>query len=417
VETLQSDLPTEPRMDLNPLTAVCAEVQRQLTGLQQSEKQVADELRWYTSLNPQALESDKKNNEAKAEQLQREIQALDQDIRETSAQLGELAPAIGTLFNPLNWFAKDQVDLRRNRSELRAISSQRTALRQSRVAELEATRARIAGTASELDRHRAFDLPRRQGEQSRLRQGIADKTSELAFVADRKQRVDGILSPLVQEMQNLESRKRRAQSDLDSAEELDRRLSSAGNSYEKAMIHEQCERSFGTGSPRKVISERQREVRQLERDYDKARRRVEEVARTAARRIDTVVIDGNNLCYEGNRFIGLAAVETLLPLISRMCEVVVVFDPAIRRLLNTDDSALQKRLAGHAKVHVVASRRMADETVLDLAARSEFTYVLSNDRFGDFNEKSAVKGGRVIRHEIVNGNVFVHDLQLRAAYH
>ena len=182
------------------------------------------------------------------------------------------------------------------------------------------------------------------------------------------------------------------------------------------MIHEKCEQSFGTGNPRKIIGKRQHEVRQLERDYDKARRRVEEVARTAARRIDTVVIDGNNLCYEGNRFIGLAAIEALAPLLSRMCAVVVVFDSAIRSMLNSDDSSLQRRLDGHAKVHVVASRRMADETVLDLANGSEFTYVLSNDRFGEFNEKSAVKGGRVIRHEIVNGNVFVHDLQLRVAF-
>jgi rRNA-processing protein FCF1 len=281
---------------------------------------------------------------------------------------------------------------------------------------LEAARTRITTVASELERHRTFDLPRQQGELARLKEGIAGKTSELALVADRKRRVDEILTPLVQEMQNLESRKRQARSDLDSAEELDRRLSAAPSSYERAMIHEQCERRFGTGSPRKIIGGRQREVRQLERDYNKASRRVEEVARTAARQIDTVVIDGNNLCYEGNRFIGLAAVEALLPSLSRMCAVVVVFDSAIRRLLNTDDSALQGRLASHAKVHVVASRRMADETVLDLASASEFTYVLSNDRFGDFNEKAAVKGGRVIRHEIVNGNVFVHDLQLRAAY-
>ena len=170
-------------MDLNPLTGVCAEIQRQLTGLQQSEKQVAGELHWYTSLNPQARESDKRSNEAKAEQLQRETQALDQDIQGTSARLGELAPAIGTLFNPLNWFAKVQIDLRRHRSKLCAVSSQKTALKESRVTELEATRSRIASAASELERHRTFDLPRRQGEQLKLRQSIADNTSELAFVA------------------------------------------------------------------------------------------------------------------------------------------------------------------------------------------------------------------------------------------
>lgn len=403
-------------MDLNPLTAVCAELQRQLAALQQSEKQVAGELQWYSSFNTRALEDDKRNNEEKAGQLQREIQALDRDIQGTSARLSELARAIGTPLNPWNWFAKDQIDLRRKRAELRAVINQKTEQRRSRVAELEAARTRIATVASELERHRTFDQPRRQGELERLRESIAGKTKELALVADRKRRVDEILTPLVQEMQNLESRKRQAQSALDSAEEFDRRLSVAGSAYERAMIHEQCERRFGTGSPRKIIGERQREVRQLERDYDKARRRVEEVVRTVARRIDTVVIDGNNLCYEGNRFIGLAAIEALLPLLSRMCAVVVVFDSAIRRLLNTDDSALRERLARHAKVkvHVVASRRKADETVLDLASANDFTYVLSNDRFGDFNEKAAVKGGRLIRHEIVNGNVYVHDLQLRA---
>lgn len=143
---------------------------------------------------------------------------------------------------------------------------------------------------------------------------------------------------------------------------------------------------------------------------------MENIGQTAARKIDTIVIDDNNLCYEGSDFIGLSAIETLVPLLSRTCSVIVVFDSAIRKLLNTDDSGIQKRLGSHAKVHIVASGRLADETVLDLASANELTYVLGNDRFGDFNEKSVVKDGRLIQHEIVNGNVFVHDLQIRAAY-
>ena len=101
-----------------------------------------------------------------------------------------------------------------------------------------------------------------------------------------------------------------------------------------------------------------------------------------------------------------------------MYEVVVVFDSnsKIRKLLNTDDYGLHKRLASFAKVHVVAYGQKADETVVKLASANEFIYVLSNDRFGEFNDKSAVKKGRLITHEVVNGNVFVHDLQLQAAY-
>jgi hypothetical protein len=59
---------------------------------------------------------------------------------------------------------------------------------------------------------------------------------------------------------------------------------------------------------------------------------------------------------------------------------------------------------------------MADETILDLAGMNDRAYVISNDRFGDFNEKLVVRHGRLIRHEIVGGNVFIHDLQLRVKF-
>jgi len=286
----------------------------------------------------------------------------------------------------------------------------------TKIKEHEDTLAQIAMEISELERHRTFDLARRQSDLSLIKQSIVGKKNELSVVVDRKRRVDEILTPLMQEMQNLESRKRKAESDIKAAQNFNQQISSAGNTYDRAMIHEQCERSFGDGSPRRIIGERQKEIRQLERDYDKAKRRVEDIARIASRKVDTLVVDGNNLCYESGSFIGLAAIDALLPLVSRICLVIIVFDSAIRRLLNTDDFGLQERLGSHAKVHIVASRRFADETVLDLACANEQTYVLSNDRFGDFNEKSAVKDGRIIRHEIVNGNIFVHDLQLRAAF-
>jgi hypothetical protein len=63
-----------------------------------------------------------------------------------------------------------------------------------------------------------------------------------------------------------------------------------------------------------------------------------------------------------------------------------------------------------------AAGHKADETVLDLVNKNDKAYVLSNDRFGDFNAKHAVRCGRIIRHEIVNGNIFVHDLQIKVAY-
>ena len=404
------------QMNFNPLTETISEMQMQIDGLQRIEKQIADELQWYACVDPWALTEDQRRNEGAADKLQFDIQALDEEIQKNGARIAEIAPAIGTLLNPFNWFSKDQADLRRELDQLPHVGKQKVTQRQSKVKELEETRARIVKVARELQRHWSFDLTERQSELSKIKQIIADRKDELAFVAERKRRVDEVLSPLVQEMQNLESKLCHANSDLEFARGFEWQLSSAANSYERAMIHQQCECNFGEASPRKIVGARQKAIRQLERDYEKARRRVEDVAMKAARKIGTIVIDGNNLCYEGRTFIGLSALRTLLPLLSRLCSVVVVFDSAIRRLLNTDDFGIQKRLGSYAKVHIVASRQMADETVLDLVCGNEFAYVLSNDRFGDFNEKSAVRDGRIIRHEIVSGNVFVHDLQLRAAY-
>lgn len=403
-------------MDVNPLASVCSEIQGRLTEIQQREVQVAAELHWHKTCNPLALESNKRTDEAKAEQLLREVQSIEREVQAISDRLGELAPRIGTLFNPQNWFAKDQIGLRRTRAELRRASRQHNKKKRSLVAELATIQARVTSAASELERYRTFDAAKKQAEHSRLKQDVERTTSELARATERKRQVDDLLAKLAQEMQSLEGRRQTLQSDLDVALGFLSRLSSTDNPYERAMIHQECERRFGEGKPQKIIKERRSEIRQLERDYEKARLRVEETTRTVARRIDTVVVDGNNLCYEGDQFIGLAAVEALLPTLSQICQIVVVFDASIRQLLNADTSFIQGRLADYAKVHVVASRRRADETVLDLASESEFTYVLSNDRFGDFNEKPAIKARRVIRHEIVHGNIFVHDLQLRATY-
>ena len=67
------------------------------------------------------------------------------------------------------------------------------------------------------------------------------------------------------------------------------------------------------------------------------------------------------------------------------------------------------------RVHVVASKQAADQTVLETASPSD-AYVISNDRFRDFTDKPAVSGQRLIRHEIVAGKVLIHDLNLAVAF-
>lgn len=397
----------------NPLTRECAEIQRQIESLMQSQEKAESALQWFASLDESVLAARVVEGEDAAQRIRHGLHSLECDIRQNTEAITAIKPAIRTLFNPRNWFDRDQVALRRQCSGLLANARRNTLLRSEKLSSLEKSQSLAAEVVTELHRYREFDLAKHQEDLRRLQSSLASKREELTVLYERKCRVDEVLAPLVQELQNLQSRISESQSDLSEAEDLDDQLSSASNAYERAMIHEQCQMRFGVGSPRKVIGENQRHIRQWERDCEKAQRRISDVGQRAARKIEALVIDGNNMCYEGSSFIGLAAIEAVLPPLTRIYSVTVVFDASSRRLLNVDDSGLQRRLGSCAKVHVVASRRMADETILDLAGMNDRAYVISNDRFGDFNEKLVVRDGRLIRHEIVGGNVFIHDLQLR----
>lgn len=402
--------------EFNPLARECAEIRQQIEILVQSLAKIETALQWHASLSESSLSARIKQSEDAGRQLQQEIHSLDGDIRATSESIKAIEPVIRTLLNPRNWFDRDQMALRRQRTDLQTNGRRKAGLRQSKSQALEMTQAQIGEAAAELQRYLAFDLTKHNDDLQHLKSALASRRDELKVFSERKCRVDEVLTPIVQELHKLQSRIGQSKLDLCAAEDLDRRLTSAGNSYERAMIHEQCETRFGVGSPRKVIGDSQRQIRQWERDCEKAQRRIADVAEKASRKIEALVIDGNNMCYEGSSFVGLAAIEAALPLLSKICVVTVVFDASIRRLLNIDDSGLHGRLGACSRVHVVASRRMADETILDLAGMNERAYVISNDRFGDFNEKLVVRHGRLIRHEIVGGNIFIHDLQLTTRF-
>ncbi|MBP0500701.1 hypothetical protein J8J32_21750, partial [Mycobacterium tuberculosis] len=84
---------------------------------------------------------------------------------------------------------------------------------------------------------------------------------------------------------------------------------------------------------------------------------------------------------------------------------------SIRRKLELSSKDIEARFPQAERVHIVASKRTADETVLAAASDDPHTFVLSNDRFVDYPEKMAVKEDRVLRHEIVNQAAYIHELR------
>lgn len=210
-------------------------------------------------------------------------------------------------------------------------------------------------------------------------------------------------------------------------EHLDSEISNTSNSYERAMQHKKCEQRFGEGSPRRAISATREQIARLRseiqthkhqitgirNDMIKTEKRIKTLAQRAARDVQSLVVDGTNCCYEADLFIGLNALIPLVDELATKFEVIVVFDASIRSRLQAEDSDLRSALP-RAQVHVVASRAKADETILDIAD-APTDWVISNDRFGEYRDKTAVREGRIIRHEIVRGRVLVHDLDIKTS--
>lgn len=222
----------------------------------------------------------------------------------------------------------------------------------------------------------------------------------------------------------LRSELSRLERQIAEAEDIDERLTRASNGSERYELHQECERLFDVGSPRTAMSairskmrplkssigDHERQSERIRRDMVKTEQRISHLAAVAARDIDALIIDGNNCCYQGSDFIGLAA---LIPMTEHLAEryaVTVVFDAAIRSLLGASDDDVRAALPG-ASVHVVASQTKADETILD-AADEPTAWVVSNDRFGEYRDKTPVKEDRLIKHEIMSGRIFVHDLRV-----
>ena len=96
-------------------------------------------------------------------------------------------------------------------------------------------------------------------------------------------------------------------------------------------------------------------------------------------------------------------------------EVIVVFDASIRTLLGINDQQIAFGFPLKVRVHVVANKQTADQTILEMASNPD-AYVISNDRFRDFTDKSAVNAQRLFRHEILAGKLLIHDLNIAITY-
>lgn len=122
------------------------------------------------------------------------------------------------------------------------------------------------------------------------------------------------------------------------------------------------------------------------------------------------------MCYDGDKFIGLNALLPLSTILIRDYKLIIIFDASIRSMLNKNDKKIKEQFNDNIIINIVATGQKADETILDLASDNLKDYVISNDRFVDYFDKEVVKNKRIFRHEIVNRQVLIHDLDINIKY-
>jgi hypothetical protein len=323
---------------------------------------------------------------------------------------------IGIIFNPLNWFDAEQktfkVKLNQLEGELK-VKKDRIERIKKALFDIEQF---IKKNSEDIERYKGFDRQQACIEVNKLSQKIVSLEEDLKRTSELKGNVDVELRPILDHIRNYDSKIATAEESLKKAQSIQRRLDQAENSYQRAMIHQECENSFGDSAPKKIIRQQEILIRQCERDLKKANQRALRIGEKAARDIRKIVVDGNNMCYEDSVFVGLQPLLTLTQELHLKYEIIVIFDSAIRSQLKANDKTIREQFHFDIKIHIVATEQLADETILDLASNNAFCYVLSNDRYGEYQEKEVVKANRLIRHEIVGGKIMIHDLNVSARF-
>jgi len=291
----------------------------------------------------------------------------------------------------------------------------RTAL----AAQLQQEESRSQQIRHTLERCYAFDP-------EACRRKLEQKEQQIAALNQRLERLEGLirrrdaeLPPLREKADELKQELSSAERDLERARDLQERLDVAPNAFYRRRIHEECEAVFGDGSPRNIIRDRERKISQIRPQLEKIRERIQRIEELYLRmgEMAYIVIDGNNCCYQGDDFIGLAALRALVPeLLRQGFRVAVIFDGSICPMLELNAAAVKEQLGNGIIFHIVPSRQSADETILALAKDDPHAFVLSNDRFVEYPESPVVQQGRLIRHEIVDGQIFVRSLGIQVRF-
>lgn len=187
-------------------------------------------------------------------------------------------------------------------------------------------------------------------------------------------------------------------------------LNSAGTSYERKQVHDQCLDKLGDSQPNRVLSKLENKKNQLQRDLDKINHRAEaeQKAKLYQSSIKELVVDGSNLCYCDTKFIGIEGLRRAAAELVKRYRVIVFFDNSIMHKASMPEKKIKAAFTGkNLDCIVVPKGTDADDAITRYASKKKSSYILSNDRFADYAECDAVRNERLIRCQIIKNQFMI----------
>lgn len=420
-------------MHLKKSELYCADIQEKIRNVKRSvavsQSSISEEEQWHSSQDRSNLVSEEENLVIELTRLTDKLRGIRLAIQHAESKQAQLRNSLGSDFNPLNWFsASHKAEKKELRSWAESERASRDSLKSVQVS-VRGTDDAIKNIQSKINRYDQFEqtLGRLTGVLKDQEGTLHGLLAELASANQRRnsaknavdaltekyRKVSDALEPMSSQINQCYADIDTAKKKLDEAANFEIELSSADSPRERKMIHSRCERQLGDGSPSKVRAHQNVVIEGLQRSLEKLHNRALRVGYVASLNIKHVVIDGNNLMNEGEHFIGLAAVDSLVSALSEFYRIDIFFDPGATGVLQMPSAALLQHFPKTIGVHITAGE--ADETLLN-TAKSEGSIVLSRDGYAEFPDKPVVSENRVFKPQLVGGKLFINELDLEISY-
>lgn len=379
-------------------------------------KGITADLEWLKLNNLEDLSYNIAVLSKKNDKKQKEVKELREMNSKKIEDLKILDQKIKSHFSPQYYFSGSQKTLRLERKTLISSVDNLSSILVLKIKSKTKLNAKINKFQSDIKRYTLLNLQSLKEESEKNIQFLKRLTQEANSILIKKNKVASKLKPITDELSRIDLEIEKTNSIIVKAQNYNAKLDNAFNARERAIIHQECKHYLGDGKPNNIIRRNSGLIKMHQRDLEKLLVRAKKISDKVIRKIDTVVIDGNNMTYENSKFIGIKALLSSTQILEKDYKVIVIFDSEIRSMLKKSSRSISEEFGDFIKIHIVASKQKADETILDLVSGKLNSYVVSNDRFSDYFDKEAVKNKRILRHEIIDNSIFIHDLDLRTTF-